>query len=71
MMYLMLWEANESALPSDPDEARKLNQSMREVVKKNIENGTIKMWGISPEGQHGFVIRGEEDGKTLLAGSLS
>ena len=70
MMYLMLWEADMSAYPSNPDEASKLRQSSIETIRKNIESGKVKMWGISPEGLHGFVIRGEEDAKTLLTGSL-
>jgi hypothetical protein len=57
-----------SAWPSDPDEARKLNQSFRATLKEELASGKTKMWGVGLEGLHGFSIF-EENAKSILARS--
>ena len=66
MMSLMLWEANVSLFPSDPEERTKLIMSMAEKVKSSIDSGETKMWGISTGGGRGFSVT-EGDGKEIFA----
>ncbi len=66
MMYLIPWEADMSAFPSDPEGRMKLLMSMGEDVKKNLASGEYKMWGLSAGGGKGFAIR-EGDPKDILA----
>lgn len=60
MMTLILWEANDSLFPLDPEERRKLVMSMAENVKKDVESGATKLWGISAGGGRGFSITEDE-----------
>ena len=39
MMYLTLWEMNESLIPKDPEERGKLLMSMAEMTKKAVDSG--------------------------------
>ena len=64
MMYLILWEADMSYFPTDQEERAKLVVSMAERVKKDLESGDTKMWGISVGGGHGFSIT-ENDPKEV------
>jgi hypothetical protein len=66
MMTLILWEANMSLFPSDPEERKKVIMSMAEEVKRNIDSGKTKMWGISTGGGRGFSIA-EGAGKEIFA----
>ena len=66
MANLMLWEANASLFPLDPEERKKVIMSMAETVKKELESGVIKAWGISAAGGRGYSIS-EDDPKTLYA----
>ena len=66
MMSLLLWEANNSLLPSDPEEQKKLIMSLAEKVKSSIDSGETKMWGISTAGGRGFSVT-EGDGKETFA----
>ena len=65
MMYLNLWEANEAAWPKDPKEREKILAPIIERTKENIENGKIKLWGMSLSGGHGFNVS-EMDPKELF-----
>jgi hypothetical protein len=56
MMKLITWEMDRSHAPSDPAERMKLAMSHCEMVKKGIESGRTKMWGINPGGNHGFSV---------------
>ncbi len=66
MMTLILWEADMSLFPSDPEERTKVIMSMAEEVKSNIDSGKTKMWGISTGGGRGFSVT-EGDGKEVFA----
>ncbi len=68
-MYLIPWEANESLMPKDPEERKKLIMSMTEQTKKDLDDGSIKMWGISAGGGRGFTVF-EGDGKEVMAGTM-
>ena len=69
MMYLNLWESDESLMPKDPEERSKILASMLEMTKKAVDSGEIKMWGLSPAGGCGFSIS-ERDPKDILAASM-
>ena len=56
MTTLILWEANEYSMPIDQEERVKLIMFMLESVKKDMENGDLKMWGISSGGGNGYGI---------------
>lgn len=66
MEYLMLWVADESLSPSDPEERMKLIMSNLESIKKSTSDGSLKMWGMSPGGGHGYALF-EGDGKEMFA----
>ena len=59
----MLWETNDTLYPLNPEERAKLIMAMGENVKKAIESGETKMWGISAGGGHGFAISEQEPTK--------
>ena len=63
---LILWEANDSLMPIDREERRKLIMSMLEGVKKSVDSGEMKMWGISSGGGNGFSIS-ERSSKEIFA----
>ena len=69
MMYLILWEGDESVMPKDPEERGKLHASMLEMTKKALDSGEIKMWGLSATGSCGFTVT-DRDPKELLANSM-
>jgi hypothetical protein len=56
-------------MPKDPEERKRLIISMTEQTKKDLNSGTIKMWGISAGGGHGFSVF-EGDGKEVMAGTM-
>ncbi len=66
MTTLILWEMNESLIPSDPEEGMKFHMGNLERVKEGLETGGLKMWGVSPGGNKGFAIT-EVEGKELFA----
>ncbi|GAF99642.1 unnamed protein product [marine sediment metagenome] len=66
MPTLILWEMNESLIPSVPEERKKASMANLERVKEGVKAGRIKMWGISPGGNNGFSIT-EAEGKELFA----
>ena len=57
-------------LPKDPKERTKLILSMAEQVKKQVDSGFTKMWGISAGGGHGFAIS-EKDPKELYGSMIT
>ena len=59
MMNLILWEADMSAFPSDPEERMKLLMSMGEQVKSELDSGKTKMWGVSVGGGKVFPFTRE------------
>jgi hypothetical protein len=65
MMTLLLWETNDSLMPSDKEERGKLIMTMLEKVKKDLESGGIKSWGVSAGGGSGFSIS-EMDSKGVF-----
>ena len=66
MTTLILWETNESLMPTDQEERVKLIMSMLEGVKKNMASGELKMWGISSGGGNGYSIS-EQSAKEIFA----
>ena len=56
MMYLILLETDHSLLPKDTNEKMKIIASQMELGKKDLDSGELKMAGMSPDGQNGFVI---------------
>ena len=60
MYYLMLWETNDTLFPLNPEERMKVIMSMGENVKKTVESGDLKLWGISAGGGHGFAVSEQE-----------
>ena len=66
MTTLILWEMNESLIPSDPEEGMKFHMGNLERVKEGLETGGLKMWGVSPAGNKGFAIT-DVEGKELFA----
>ena len=66
MMYLILWEGDGALMPKDPKERDKLVMGWTERVKKDLESGDTKMWGVSIGGGQGFSIT-EVDPKDIYA----
>jgi hypothetical protein len=64
-MTLILWQSNESLFPSDPEERMKLIASHVEMTKQSIEEGWVKMWGVSAGGAQGFSIS-DRDSKEIF-----
>jgi len=54
--YLLLWEADESKIPLDPKVRRESWLAGCEMVKKDIEKGLIKDWGVFLGEAKGFAI---------------
>jgi hypothetical protein len=69
MIKLITWEMDRSHAPADPAERIKHTMTMCELVKKSMEDGHIKMWGINPGANHGFAVT-ESDDKEIFAGNV-
>ena len=69
MMYLITWKANMSLFPTDQEERTKLTMSWTEKMKKDLDSGKVKMWGISIGGGKGFSVV-EGSGKEIFADSM-
>jgi len=69
MIKLITWEMDRSHAPADPAERIKHTMTMCELVKKSMEDGRIKMWGINPGANHGFAVT-ESDDKEIFAGNV-
>ena len=65
-MYLILWEANMSLIPSDQQERVKLIMSMAQRVKESVDSGDTKLWGVNVAGGSGFSIT-EKNSKEVFA----
>ena len=66
MPTLILWEMNESLIPSDPEEGMKFHMANLERVKEGVKTGGLKMWGVSTGGNNGFAIT-DAEGAELYA----
>jgi len=66
MIKLITWEMDRSKAPTDPAERMKLTMTHCEMVKKAIDSGQTKMWGINPGGNHGFSVT-DADEKEIFA----
>ena len=66
MIKLITWEMDRSREPADPAERLKHTLTMCQMVKKSMEKGGFKMWGINPGGNHGFAVS-DSDEKEILA----
>ena len=66
MIKLITWEMDRSHAPADPAERIKLTMTQCEMVKKGIDSGRTKIWGINPGGNHGFSIS-DADEKEIFA----
>ena len=69
MISLILWEADNTLFPVDPEERMKLIMSMADGVKKNLASETFKMWGISAGGGQGFTVS-EKEPKEIYAATV-
>ena len=58
--YLILWEMDESRIPTDPKERGAGWKILMDMVRKDMENGFLKDWG-------GFL--GENSGFSLFEGT--
>lgn len=70
MMNLILWEAKEALMPTDKEAHGKLVMSMLESVKKSVNSGELKIWGVSAGGGRGFAIM-EHDVKRIYATAVT
>ena len=50
MVKLILWEMDHSFFPPEPEERMKLTMTLCEMVKKSMDDGKMKMWGMNPGG---------------------
>jgi len=66
MMKLITWEMDRSHASTDPAERMKLTMKHCELVKKGIESGKTKLWGMNPGANHGFSVT-EGDEKEIFA----
>jgi hypothetical protein len=66
MIKLTTWEMDRSKTPTDQVERMKLTMTLCDMVKKGIDSGRIKMWGINPGGNHGFTVT-DLDEKEIFA----
>ena len=64
MMYLNLMETDQSLLPKDPEERKKIMAPIIEMAKKDLASGELKMAGVSPDGVNSFVVS-TQDLKTI------
>ena len=65
MMYLVLTEVNQSLLPKDPEERKKLTAPVMEMVKKDLDSGELKIFGMSLDGIKAFTVS-TQDEKTIF-----
>jgi len=66
MMKLILWEMERSFTSTDPAERMKHTLAMCEMVKKSMEAGQMKAWGINPGGHNGFAITDSDEKEILM-----
>jgi hypothetical protein len=63
---LILFEANQSLIPVDPEERMKLWMQMLQLVKADLESGKDKAWGISPTGDHGYSLTVRDESEIMI-----
>ena len=68
MKKLVLWEINNSLLPTDPGERIKLISTMLGEVKKDVDSGRIE-WGASSSVMRGYVVS-EQDEKEIYSKAM-
>ena len=68
MKKLVLWEMNNTLLPTDPGERMKLINTILELEKKDVDSGEIE-WGASISDKRGYVIS-EQDEKVIYAKAM-
>jgi len=66
--YLVLFEADFSRLPTDPQERARLGKPMTQAILQGIETGLIKEWGLVLGEYRGFGVY--EGSETEVAGFL-
>ena len=66
MMKLITWEMDRTHAPADPTERIKLTMALGAMVKKHMDSGQMKIWGMNPGGNHGFSVT-DTDEKTTFA----
>ena len=70
MITLIHWEVNWSIMGKlftpGSEESEDVRMTMLEGIKKDIDSGVLKMWGVSPAGGRGFMLF-EGDEKALYA----
>ncbi len=54
--FLVLWELDSSMLPKAPEERVKLQISMLEMVKADLQAGVLKDFGVNAGGGSGYSI---------------
>jgi hypothetical protein len=54
--YLVLWEVDNSRLPVDPKERATGWKALMDLVKKDIEDGVSKDWGLFVGENRGYAI---------------
>lgn len=54
--YLMLWTLDKAHIPVDPAERGGGWQLLMEMVKKDMQKGVIKDWGVFPSEGGGYSI---------------
>ena len=54
--YLMLWSLDKSLIPADPKERGGGWALFMELVKKDMERGVSKDWGVFPSEGAGYCI---------------
>jgi hypothetical protein len=54
--YLLLWEADESKIPVDPNERRDGWLLAIAAVKQDIKDGLVKEWGAFAGQPNGYMI---------------
>lgn len=70
MIKLITWEMDRSHEPADPAERLKHTLTMCQMVKKSMEKGGFKMWGVNPGGNHGFAVSDSDEKEILAVNSL-
>jgi hypothetical protein len=59
--YLIMWEADESKIPVDPQERKTGWLGAIEMVKQDKKNGVLKEWGVFLSQPNGFdIVEGTE-----------
>ena len=54
--YVMIWEADDSKIPVDPQERKAGWQMAMEMTKQDIKDGKMKDWGVFAGQIRGFGI---------------